>query len=319
MGWKDLLSAEESLILPWVGGRHLRKDERVWTIEGKLPQEHGWGLFLCKTNRKAGYKEYVEPHPDLLTHILYGYLVGNRLVPDNTRGDSNPLNIASQTEEVFIIDPGVDRFSRISAGRVFNTGPLIFRTQEFPLGPEAGVYSAFLDEKTDVDDIKEVSPALDAAFRMETWQREETKRRRLELERHRLEEEEKRQREERRKELVEKLGDAQGRRAIAQMDFGEAARAALAVGGATYLDHRRAVRGHEMVVRFRLLNRRFECTCDNKTLRIIDAGICLNAHYNDEDFEAGTKGDNWFTLESLPGVIMQAERERKLVIFRHVD
>ena len=58
--------------------------------------------------------------------------------------------------------------------------------------------------------------------------------------------------------------------------------------------------------------RRFECTCDARTLRIVDAGICLVDH------RSGQKGDQYFTLESLPGVIQQAEREGKLVVFRRV-
>jgi hypothetical protein len=68
-----------------------------------------------------------------------------------------------------------------------------------------------------------------------------------------------------------------------------------------------------MVVRFRLLGRRFECTCDERTLRILDAGICLVDH------ATGERGDTRFTLESLPAVILEADRDDKLVVFRHVD
>jgi hypothetical protein len=67
-----------------------------------------------------------------------------------------------------------------------------------------------------------------------------------------------------------------------------------------------------VVVRFRLDHRAFECTCEERTLRIIDAGICLVDHATNE------KGDTYFTLESLPGVIGEANREGKLVVFRHV-
>lgn len=84
------------------------------------------------------------------------------------------------------------------------------------------------------------------------------------------------------------------------------------------MDSKRGVRRGEMVVKFRLGRRRFECTCDEHTLNIIDAGICLTAHYDDEAFEGGTKGDTWFTLESLPGVIREAETAGVLVVFRHV-
>ena len=95
--------------------------------------------------------------------------------------------------------------------------------------------------------------------------------------------------------------------------FETAARTALAVGGAHYLDHRLAPRGDEMVVRFRLDDERFECTCDVSTLRIIDSGICLIDHETEE------RGDTYFTLESLPGVIRQAQREGRLVVFRHIE
>lgn len=99
---------------------------------------------------------------------------------------------------------------------------------------------------------------------------------------------------------------------MAKIDFEEAAKAALAVGGADYIDHRKAYRKGELVVRFRLDGRRFECTC-NDEMQIIDSGICLVDH------ESGDKGDTLFTLESLPAVIKQADREGKLHIYRHVD
>jgi hypothetical protein len=318
MGWRDLLSASQTLILPWVGGRRLRKDEEVWTLERMLPQEHCWASFVCGTSRKAVYEGASNPNPEILKFQVIGYLVGNRLVPDDARVDPDPLKIADQTEEVYLIEPGLDRFARVSAGRLFDEGPLVFRSQEFPLGAEDQVLTAFLDEKP-IDMVKQVTPALEAAFRMETYQRAETRRRREELERRLREEAEKQAKEERRQALIQKLGDGLGRREMAVADFEQASRAALAVGGAVYLDHRRAAAKQEMVVRFRLLDRRFECVCNAKTLQIIDAGICLNAHYDDPDFETGTKGDTWLTLESLPMVIAQAQRERKLVVFRHVD
>jgi hypothetical protein len=105
---------------------------------------------------------------------------------------------------------------------------------------------------------------------------------------------------------------------LAKEDFEAAARAALAVGGAEYLDHRKAVQRNEMIVRFRFLRRRFECTCDHNTLQIIDSGICLTAH-GDDEFADGIKGDSFFSLESLPSVIAEADREEKLVVYRHVD
>jgi len=318
MAWRDLLQKSEIFVSPWVGGRSLRSGPRAWTIDGSLPQEYGWYEFNLE-GRKATIVGVADPKPESLRFTLVGYLVGDRLVPRDVRVDPDPRNIVTASERVHLIDPGLDRFVLISAGRMYEAGPLIFVQQEMPLGPEADVLNAFLDQKSSVADIANVSPALDAAFRMEVWQRVEAEKRRVELERRRREEEERRQQEERRRQIVEKLGDGEGRRMVAAQDFGEAARAALAIGGAVYLDHRPATRGTEMVVRFRLNRRRFECTCDRRTLRIIDAGICLTAHYNDPDFEEGTKGDTLFSLESLPAVILEAEREGKLVVYRHVD
>jgi hypothetical protein len=323
MGWKDLLQKEdEKIVRPWIGGREVREGARTWTITGRLPQEHGWYQFTVEGRkvRLASFeKDACEVPPGSLRHPVRGYLVGDRLVPDDATVDPDPAKIAGQAEQVFLLDDGLDRFVRVLAGRTHEDGPLVFEGQEMPLGPEEEVLRAFLDQRTDVRHVPGVTPALDAAFRMETWQRAEAEKRRVEAERRRREEEERRALEERRQKLVEQLGDGAGRRAMALQDFGEAAKAALAMGGATYLDHRRSARRNETVVRFRLDNRRFECTCDSRTLQIVDAGICLNAHYDDPDFEEGTKGDAFFTLESLPAVIRQAQREGKLVVFRHVD
>ncbi|MEL6349921.1 MAG: hypothetical protein AAFV53_42860, partial [Myxococcota bacterium] len=109
------------------------------------------------------------------------------------------------------------------------------------------------------------------------------------------------------------VGDAHARRVLAQQDFSEAARAALAVSGAELLDHRPNRGGKdEQVVQFRFQQRRFECVVHAKTLQIIDSGICLINHTTNE------RGDTRFTLESLPAVIDEAMRLGKLVIFRHV-
>lgn len=315
MGWRDLLQKEnDRVILPWTGGRSLCLNGQVWNIDCKLPQEHNWYSFNISGRKITKYEESI-PNTDILTKTITGYLVGNRLVPDNVNIDPDPKKLVNFSEQVFLIEDGLDRFVRISAGRTCDDGPLIFKQQEMPLGPEDEVLQVFLENSTDIyqcRNIKGVVPALDAAFRLELFQRIETERRRQELERIRREEEEKRIREERRQALINNLGNAATRRELARIDFGEAAKAALAVGNAQYLDHRRAPRRGEMIVRFRLNQRRFECVCDEHTLRIIDAGICLTSH------EDGEKGDTYFTLESLPGVILEAIRRNVLVVFRHV-
>jgi hypothetical protein len=318
MGWRDLLQeGDESVSLPWVGGRSLRSKDRTWHIQGKLPPEQGWHSFKL-SGRNATWASTTDPQTDLLKYKVRGYLVGDHIVPDGASVDPDPTRIHAFAERVHFLEPGLDRFVRVVAGRVFEGGPLIYESLEMPLGPEDEVLQFFLDQKTSVDAVKGVAPALDAAFRMEVWQRVEAERRRAELERVRREEEARRAVEERRQRLVEQLGDAAGRREMARVDFGEAAKAALAVGGAVYLDSRDSYNRGEKVVRFRFNGQRFECVCDNQ-LRIVDSGICLTAHYDDDDFEEGTKGDTFFTLESLPGVIAEAQREGKLVVFRRVD
>ncbi len=311
MGWKDLLEATgEKMTAPWTGGRELRDGARSWAITGPLPVEHGWYVFK-KAGRKVSVVKATDAKPEALKDIVRGYLVGDRFVPDDVRVDPDALKLAAASERLYFIEEGLSRFARLSAGRNYEDGPLLFIGQEMPLGPEEDVLNAYYDKALNLDHIRGVAPALDAAFRLESWRRAETERQRAEVERLLREEEERRAREERRKELVAKLGDAQGRREMALQDFGAAARAALAVGGAEYLDHRKAHRPHESVVTFRVMQRRFECTCDDRTLRIIDAGICLTDH------GTGERGDTYFTLESLPAVILDADRKGKLVVFRH--
>jgi hypothetical protein len=310
MGWRDLLqTGDERVTLPWLGGRVLYSAAQRWSIEGRLPKEHGWHMFKI-ANREARAEGPADPRPDLLQHSVRGYLVGDRLVADDARVDPDPRRIVEFSEKVFLLDEGIDRFARVRAGRISKEGPLVYQGLEMPLGQEDQVLEAFLDQKTSVADLKNVPAALDAAFRMESWQRAEADRRRAELERLRREEEERRQKEERRKELVKKLGDGEGRREMALHDFDAAARAALAVGGAVFLDAKK-LRHDEWAVRYRLDRQKLECVCDAR-LRIIDAGICLIDH------DSGEKGDTFFTLESLPAVVQQAQRERRLVIFRHV-
>ena len=319
MSWRDLLVEKEApVVAPWIGGRSVCLGTRTWTIQGKLPQEHGWFTFRV-TGRTVELAGPAERPTEALYDAVTGFLVGDRLVVDSANVDPDPQKIVAQSERLHLLDLGVGRFTRVRGGRFSPDGPFFFLGETFPLGPEPEVQVALEDGLRLLTMVRGVPPALEAAFRMELFQRDEAEKRRVEAERRRQEEEAKRAEEARRVELVRQLGDGAGRRAMAAYDFGAAARAALAVGGATYLDHRAAHRPNERAVRFRLDGRRFECTCDARTLQIIDAGICLTAHYDDVDFEGGTKGDTFFTLESLPSVIRQAAREDKLVVYRHVE
>ena len=312
MGWRDLLTESELWTLPWTGGRSLHSKSRTFKLKGPLPGEFGWYVFKSDKggNKVTLTKQEAEPETDNLENVVIGYLVGDHVVPDGVRCDPDPQKIINFSEKVYLLEEGMDRFTRIRAGRVYPEGPLIYIEQTYPFGPEDDVMNAFMDGKT-IDEIQNVTPALEASYRMEVYQKELAEQRRAELAKQRREEEERIAREERRKELVEKLGDGEGRRALAKVDFLEAARAALAIGGAKLLDTRKnGRRQNERIVKYKVDGQRLECVCD-LNLRIIDAGVCLVDHTTEE------KGDTYFTLESLPGVIRQAIREHKLVIWRH--
>ncbi len=310
--WKKLLKKDdERVVLPWTGGRNLPSRGPEYQVDGRLPPEHGWHEFRVSV-RKASWVGPAPARTEDLADVVRGYLVGDRIVPDGARVDPDPAAVASCSETVHILDPGLARFARVSAGRVRPGAPLVFVSEEMPEGPEDEVLAAFQDRRESVSGIKGVPPALDAAFRMESWQRREADRARAELEAQRLAEEARLAEEERVGAMRRALGDGQGRRAMAAVDFRAAASAALAVSGAEYLDHVASPNRGEMVVTFRLEGRRFECVCDSRTLRIVDAGICLVSH------RTGERGDTRFTLESLPAVIRQAMDQGVLHVFRHV-
>lgn len=313
MSWRNLIAEkDEHFFLPWLGGRKLHFGARSWTIEGDLPLEHGWYEYACK-DRSARLGLMCERISGTMNRhwAQEGYLVGDALVPDGAWVSPEPFQAMRQGRRVHLIEDGLDRFARVRAGTWFDLGPLVYLEQLFPLGPEEEVLAAFLDGKRSVDHVKGVMPALDAAFRLEVWLRDEADKRRALLEKQRREEEERRQREAKRKELFAKLGDGASRREMAAVDFASAAKAALAVGGGTLLDERKGQRG-ERVVRFRVGGERFECVCDERTMRVIEAGICL------EDHDTGIKGDAWLTLESLPPVVREAQRTGQLVRRRYV-
>lgn len=314
MSWRDLIEEKPgSLVFPWVGGREIRDGARTWAIEGRLPREHGWYSFETKGRKAKLLGDAVLG--ELRCRQTAGYLVGDFLVPDvfdvKPEAWRDVSNFSRYAPRVHLIDPGMERFARIRAGAMFQYGPLIYAGLDFPLGPETEVQAAFEDRLESLEGIKGVTPSLEAAFRFETWVRAEIERRRAELERQRREEEARLAREAERAALVQRLGDGAGRRAMAKVDFHEAARAALAIGEAELLDVRdHDRRGREKVVRFRYRNRRFECVCDDD-LHIVDAGICLENH------ATGERGDQRFTLESLPGVVGQAIDEGRLHVWRH--
>jgi len=313
MGWQDFLTPEggDERVLPWIGGRTVTDGARTWNIQGRTPNEHGWYTFKTTGGRKASLVGPAEPDFEFENGrpTVRGYLVGDRMIPDSARVDPNPEKLIEQTEPVFIVEPGLDRFTRATAVRVGDA--LVFLRLEFPDGPEAEALAAYQNRKDTIGDLTGVTPALDLAFRWITIQREKAEERRREMERIRAEEEAKRALEERRQQAMKDIGTAVGRRVMAEVDFEAAARAALRLSGAELLDTRQSYNRNNMVVQYRFRGRRLECEVDKKTLRIVDAGVCLDDH-------RGEKGDTYFTLESLPAVIGQAMAEHRLVVWRHL-
>lgn len=311
MSWRDHLQTERVApeILPWTGGETVLSREAEHRLS-RRPREHGWYSFLVR-GRTAVPGDPAPPDTDLLRWRVKGYLVGDRLIADGAAVDPDPLRALADADPVRLLEPGLPRFSRIEAGRMRPRTPLVYVGPDFPAGPEQEVLEAYQDRASSVDRIPGVAPALDLAFRMESREREEAARRREEL-RLRREEEERLEREaERRRQRIAELGDGAGRRRVAAVDFNEAAAAALAVGGAEFLDVYDQGDG-EKVVTYRLRDRRFQCVCDARTLRIVEAGICL------VDEATGESYDRLFTLESLPGVVAGAMDRGVLHVFRHV-
>jgi len=313
MSWRDLLLPQEreERILPWTGGRQVHSMDQTWTLKGRLPPEHGWYTFSLTGGRNAKLKDRdpAPTEPEFTAKTLRGYVVGDRFIQDGAHVDPDPARLIEQTDPVYCVEPGLDRFTRAKVYRD-REGRIIYLSQEWPEGSEAEVLEAYQDRQDSVLGISGVTPALDLAFRWISWGREQAEERAREAERIRIEEAARMEQEERLRKAMDDAGTGAGRRNLALVDFPAAARAALALSGAELLDCRESYQRGEMVVQYRFRHRRLECVCDKLTLRIIDAGVCLDDHH-------GTKGDTFFTLESLPTVIGEAMDLGKLVVWRH--
>jgi len=158
--------------------------------------------------------------------------------------------------------------------------------------------------------IKGVPPALDAAFRLEVWRRQEADRRRAELERQHREAEEQRARAARRQELVRKLGDGAGRREMAAVDFHAAATAALAVGGAELLDERKGQRVSAWCATGSTGGASNACATSAR------CGLWMR-HLLDRPRHRRA-GRHLLHAGVVARVVREAEQRGKLVVFRHV-
>lgn len=307
MNWRALLqTAPTRVSYPWAGGRHLVVQVRRVEIVGRLPREPGWYDFdVGHTAQLVGPGA---SDPDALRFVARGYLVGDHVVSRQLaeRGFCPKCALFSgrtchrcgaagvPIERVHLSD-ALPLFTLVSAGRIEEGGPLIFRQEELGSGVEDEVRTAFETRGT-LDDIKGVPFDLRLAFDLHSRHRDEVEARR------------------RAAELRRAVGVAAGRRALAREDYETAAKEALRVGGAQLLGVRKSPVAGEWFVRFTVDGRPIEAVAD-QDLRIVDAGICLVAH-GDDEYEEGTKGDRWFTLESLPDVVREAVRRGLLVVLR---
>jgi hypothetical protein len=328
--WEGLLSrGEEEVTLPWLGGESVHgAGGRRWSLRGGSPRREGWYRFAVEGGRRAALRGPGEADEEALAACrgVCGYLVGDRLIPDEARVEADHRAIIAQSVKVRLVEPGLERFARVRAARWWD-GSWVYQRQELPLGPEGEVAEAWLLRAGSVAAIRGVTPALALAFAVEEEQRRGGEARRarlaaLEAEERALEEliaEEAREQAEVEAQWQAEAAAArlrlrqprQGRRRGAQ-EVEAAARAALALSGAELLDLRQGRAPGERVVQFLYKWEPFECVIEAESLRIVDAGICLVDH------GTGERGDSYFTLESLPAVIAQAMREDRLVIFRRV-
>ena len=312
MTWQDLLVPDrgEERVLPWVGGPKVHGRDRTWRIRGRLPAEQGWYTFKVGGGRKATLVGPSDPDPEFEEGqtLLQGYLAGDRLIPDDARVDPDPAKLFDQTVPVHLVELGLDRFTRAVVAQTRDGN--VYVRQEFPEGPEFEVLAAYQDRLDSVDHIKNVTPALDLAFRWESYQRLQAEEHQRELERLRAEEAERLEAQEQLRQALRDSGTGAGRRALAARDFDAAARASLVISGAELLDTRQGRVRNEMIVQYRFRTRRLECVVERDTLRIIDAGVCLG--------HGAHKGDRFFTLESLPGVIGEAMDRHILHVYRHI-
>ena len=171
MGWADLLSTQTEQLLPWTGGRSLVGRRRKWKLSGALPDEVGWHRFAVDGSRRARWLGEGTVDPDFAQgrKTVRGYLIGDRLIPDGCAVRPDVRQALEQTEPVWLVERGLDRFARVLTVR--SGGRLIYLQQEFPQGPELEVIEAWQDRAESVAHIPGVPPALELAFLWLVWQR----------------------------------------------------------------------------------------------------------------------------------------------------
>ena len=286
---KVLADPQATQVLPWTGGLRVFSPDAIYRLD-HTPDEHGWYSWKV-VGRKAVAEAQSDPLDDWpKLKAIGGYLVGRALVPDDVAAGRD---LTTQAIDLHLIEDGLPRFCRVQAVTWYD-GKLIYKGQDFGSGPEDEVQEAYEDHLESLDHVKDVHPALDLAFKLETLRRAE-----VEAARQRLIEEERAREEERRRLDAQARAEAnraerarveRERREQLTSNFDVRAREAMSRASAQLLDWQDYGDGRALV-KYRFEGRRYECVCEMGSLRITDAGFCLNGH------------DGRFTLESLPSVL----------------
>ncbi|MEM7394926.1 MAG: hypothetical protein AAF492_21550, partial [Verrucomicrobiota bacterium] len=239
-------------------------DRRTYRIRNRL--RPGWYAFRL-WGRILETIEAIDPEPErwnLKTHS--GYCHGNRFFGHAVQ---KRLFDLPRDEELPLFVP-------ITVAEWFD-GHFLYLHQEFETEVEIQVREAFEDEKS-IEGVKGVVPPLAQIFMLASTQRalarERAERERMEAQRIRWE------------------SSLEGRIVFA-----------LSHTGAELISWRNRGTG-QAVVRYRLNRQRYECVIDTQTLRLLDAGICLDGH------------DRELSLSSIPSAVREAIDTGQLHVYR---
>jgi hypothetical protein len=305
--WRRFLGAGEERVLPYLGGPFVDAADRRLRVQA--PLEPGWWRFAVsgRTARPLGPAERpaLEHLPKVRGHVTDGYLVAPRT------GQATLLEVLDAEEP--------PRFAPLVA-RVWPPDHLLADTLDFEGDAEETARRVFEDRGT-LAGVRGVPSSLRAAFGFAVCLRLARERGvpvapaevrahlgalagrgdeaaaevldRLVAERARA----------RALDTVHAATRAAGTSAATTADPVARAEAALRAAGASLTELRRLDRGL-LEVRWRFAGERFSSIVEERTLGVVDAGICL----------AGS--DRLVTLESLPAVVREAAETDALTLTR---
>jgi hypothetical protein len=319
MSYHKFLGKTETLVLPHFGGVFVEARGRRLRLDA--PLDPGWWQLEIK-GRKATAIGPADTESSALENlpIVRGHALGDRLVRNG-----------AVAEPIFFLPADQPAPFAPLRARTWPTGQLLFEAVDFEGEAEETVRRALEDQRP-IHDVRGISATLRAAYgfavaldvarrlqvpispaeiagrivefaeRADGRAIAETMIRGIARER---EEEFRASQERRRMQTVRGRAEkiAEERAARGGVDAEERADAALSGAGASLLNSR-SLSGGRLEVTYRLRGERFITIVERDTLRVVDAGVCL----------AGA--DQMVTLESLPGVILQAIAESRLVITR---